>query len=246
LADGGEAVVEGVTVESAPAGETFTTYNLAVAGFHTFFVGEHGVWVHNAGNRACDAIGSAYELAKKVAEPGDAIKSLGKKLSKYTDGDYIKGLLRGTLDQAEHARVAGQPSKAFSVKHFDEILNGHGRPKDGMYKTLKGKFINNQLEIHHGCEKRHLELIADRSFLDVDDVPGLPIDLKRHRGAGDSIKNVLTKRFAGKSNLTGNQAAEIIEQAYEEISNLNDFAEIKDDMKNFGKLVAAWIKNPNG
>lgn len=44
LADGGEARIAGVTqvVERQPV------FNFAVDGFHTYYVGELGVWVHNA------------------------------------------------------------------------------------------------------------------------------------------------------------------------------------------------------
>jgi len=53
LALGDEAVVVSVAPEHAPPGKSFTTYDLTVEGFHSYFVGDHGVWVHNAGPFDC-------------------------------------------------------------------------------------------------------------------------------------------------------------------------------------------------
>jgi hypothetical protein len=39
LANGGQAIVTANTRETAPLGETFTTYNFEVADFHTYFAG---------------------------------------------------------------------------------------------------------------------------------------------------------------------------------------------------------------
>ena len=47
LANGGHAIVTANTRETAPLGETFTTYNFEVADFHTYFAGRSEVWVHN-------------------------------------------------------------------------------------------------------------------------------------------------------------------------------------------------------
>ncbi|MDP1589999.1 MAG: polymorphic toxin-type HINT domain-containing protein [Prosthecobacter sp.] len=44
---GGKAVVTNKTQENASAGTTHTTYNFEVADFHSYFVGEAAVWVHN-------------------------------------------------------------------------------------------------------------------------------------------------------------------------------------------------------
>ena len=63
-----EAVVTTLRLEQAPAGGTFTTFNLEVAGWHTYFVapkasppGTAAVWVHNM----CDA--RLQELLIKIA-----------------------------------------------------------------------------------------------------------------------------------------------------------------------------------
>ena len=66
--DGGtQATVATTTRERAPPGETFTTYNFEVADYHTYFVGESGVWVHNTGRGPCEVIFSIYHNFRKRA-----------------------------------------------------------------------------------------------------------------------------------------------------------------------------------
>jgi hypothetical protein len=72
LADGNEATIISIEEQSAAEGETFTTYNFAVEGDHTYFVSESGVWVHNTGN-PCD---EAFEIfAKKFRDTDNPIEA---------------------------------------------------------------------------------------------------------------------------------------------------------------------------
>jgi hypothetical protein len=51
FADGPTGIVTGKTISPARVGEkTEPTYNFTVADYHTYFVGESGLFVHNAGN----------------------------------------------------------------------------------------------------------------------------------------------------------------------------------------------------
>ena len=80
LADGTSATVVGNTVESAPEGQTFITYNFEVAEFHTYFAGVGGVWVHNAG-RDCERIFTIYERLKQRGKTAqEAFGEIAKKL----------------------------------------------------------------------------------------------------------------------------------------------------------------------
>ena len=60
LADGEKAEVTSLGIEQVVDGETFTTYNFEVADFHTYFVGDAGVWVHNA-STLCEKAFSLYK-----------------------------------------------------------------------------------------------------------------------------------------------------------------------------------------
>ena len=71
LADGRQAQVvasSGWAESSAGApSETLTTYNLEVADFHTYFVGEEGVWVHNLCSAGVEKYASVFEQLLKKA-----------------------------------------------------------------------------------------------------------------------------------------------------------------------------------
>jgi hypothetical protein len=60
LASGLPASVVEVGHVAAAAGASFTTYNFEVEEFHTYFVGDDGVWVHNAGP-ACQRVAAFIE-----------------------------------------------------------------------------------------------------------------------------------------------------------------------------------------
>jgi len=52
LADGRTAVLNDIDVQLAQLGSWFTTYNIEVADYHTYFVGDDGVWVHYSSKKA--------------------------------------------------------------------------------------------------------------------------------------------------------------------------------------------------
>ena len=99
LADGNEATITSIEEQSAAEGEAFTTFNFAVDGDHTYFVGESGVWVHNTGN-VCD---EAFDLfAKRVA-----------------NGDKESDALREAI---RHIRKS-EDNNPLAQKHIDDLLN---------------------------------------------------------------------------------------------------------------------------
>jgi len=67
--------------QNAPPGETFTTYNFEVENFHTYFVGESGIWVHNSGE-FCDRLMSAFIhfLSKTPNDELAAYRTMRKRL----------------------------------------------------------------------------------------------------------------------------------------------------------------------
>ena len=86
LADGATAIVAGVVTEDPRPGEILTTYNVEVDEFHTYFVGESGVWVHNAAGRACQQVRSIVERLKRQGKtPSEILRTLEKRLPNATD-----------------------------------------------------------------------------------------------------------------------------------------------------------------
>lgn len=54
-------------------GYTFVTYNLEVEDFHTYFVGDEGVWVHNDGGAVCERVLRAFFEKIKRHYPDDPV-----------------------------------------------------------------------------------------------------------------------------------------------------------------------------
>lgn len=65
LASGKSAQVLSLKTERGPPKRPFTTYNFEVEDFHTYFVGEAGVWVHNTGRAPCETIFSVYDSIRR-------------------------------------------------------------------------------------------------------------------------------------------------------------------------------------
>jgi hypothetical protein len=80
LKDGNTAEVISVQIEGTK-GEPFKTYNIEVADYHTYLVGEAGVWVHNAAGRECAQIRSIYlRLKNRGKTPNEIFRTLEKRL----------------------------------------------------------------------------------------------------------------------------------------------------------------------
>jgi hypothetical protein len=75
LADNRTATIIEISETVASENEQFTTYNFSVEGDHTYFVGETGVWVHNAG-AVCDR--AAEIFSRTWAQTDDLIASAKK------------------------------------------------------------------------------------------------------------------------------------------------------------------------
>jgi len=161
LADGGTGVVVGLGFEDAPAGQTFTTYNLDVADHHTYFVlppdsadGALAVWVHNR----CAAV-EAAEAAQQV--PGNAVKELGTGSHGSLRSREVVG------DMLEHHEM---PSRAAVEEAMSQRL---GRPLTAA-ESRALQATNPSVEIPHD-----LHLLQDttggkntlrQALLDADDL----------------------------------------------------------------------------
>lgn len=62
LSSGQQATVQAVRLSATSTlDQPFTTYNLEVEDFHTYFVGTSGVWVHNEGREFCTRMAGLFE-----------------------------------------------------------------------------------------------------------------------------------------------------------------------------------------
>ena len=92
LADGTWTFVTGLTIDQAPAGRTYTTYNVEVQDYHTYFVGAEGVWVHNLGLFG-DCYGRVYRALRAERKTArEALEIIGTDASEK----MAQGLKSGT------------------------------------------------------------------------------------------------------------------------------------------------------
>lgn len=60
-----------------------TVYNIEVEGFHTYHVGELGIWVHNAN---CCEIAKTFEHSFFKLPPGERVAVIKNEVSKISEG----------------------------------------------------------------------------------------------------------------------------------------------------------------
>ncbi len=111
LRSGESATLATVRTEDASDEEMFfTTYNIEVADNHTYYVGEPGVWVHNASPASCQRVLAIFDTFTK--RNGDdiwaAFASARGRISRVANGDLLR------LKLINHARA----------KYFNDFPNG--------------------------------------------------------------------------------------------------------------------------
>jgi len=177
LANGGHAVVTANTRETAPLGETFTTYNFEVADFHTYFAGRSEVWVHNDGVKMCQLARAGIEaMFQKTANAWDAFRfTLGGfthadltphtrlKIFNETRSKYLSGIFSG-----------GTPPWDVSLRNVQTI--GAQASSQTLGRNLKSVGIdapwkdgNTLVQAHHivpGGDRRFQSAIDARNLLD--------------------------------------------------------------------------------
>jgi hypothetical protein len=135
--------------QNAPPGETFTTYNFEVEDFHTYFVGDGGVWVHNFSKYLCDDAFSLFTESKRKLNISDADLP-GKRLDIVEDGWRVSGPLPGN--------GPGHVLHALQREEFADFAAGKfgiGRLKtyNQQKAMLAGKGAGDLYDVHHVAEK---------------------------------------------------------------------------------------------
>jgi hypothetical protein len=187
LAHGGMAEVAGLTVDDAPEGTR--TYNFEVADFHTYFVGEEGVWVHNAGNAHCEKMLSLYRRFRTNAPFAETpYETLVRIKDRLAESKAIPGAVW---------RLA---AKEVSDEMFKKVASGHlPLNKLPSYAEWKSRFSPglgslpsqvDDIHVHHAVERW---IQRDKLGLtdDYDAVPGFLIEGPRHTPSKGSLANRL-------------------------------------------------------
>ena len=158
-AEGEEATVEEVKKEDLE--EPVNVYNFNVMDYHTYYVGENSILVHNANGKSCsmatNTANEAKESLKEAIESGSKPNQVHhfatNKSKKYTsqfenitqkygldlDGDWNKELMphQGRHPYAYHDYVLDNMQK------FDKIAKGDETKFLKLYDQMKQKIINN-------------------------------------------------------------------------------------------------------
>jgi len=92
------------------------TYNLEVGEFHTFFVGEEGVWVHNAdcGRILGNLAGRASEVASDVARSRGATGTVVRQMGHWADktlGEIAQATAKGDRSAATAMKIIKQSAR---------------------------------------------------------------------------------------------------------------------------------------
>jgi len=193
LAEGAHARVLGLAASHALDGRSFTTFNLAVADYHTYFVGPSAVWVHNLG-ATCQELGSLLQHIKA----GEGLDDWGA----------FKRVMEETVDLASTTDGALPEFAQAVFKRIYKNANGNVTkvPKiEEVYKAMGAKWVKtafggkggwvNGRHAMVGMQNHHTAVIAEtRDMLgraltqeEMDSMPAILlkwVDNTNKRGSG--------------------------------------------------------------
>ena len=136
LPEGKTASVTHIRSERALQGDTFTTYNFAVAETCTYFVGRTGVWVHNMSNVPCKQAAANFVGNSKKMPLKDAVAKMRAELTDLAEAGKIDPKLIG-----KHQDDALQQLKKSGAITQDEInaLKSQQRDELGRFLPIDGE-----------------------------------------------------------------------------------------------------------
>ena len=233
-ASGGRAELTRMVTEHAPQGQTFTTYNFTVEDFHTYFVGQAGIWVHNACPTKLKPHLSMRENIRsvifervrptqiedlgrdrfdKLADAKGAFDNAGIKVPKGAWLTESWDCCNGMFDDFANGKILTKggipngPPDLPSVTEWNALLKGNKR-----WAPWQGA------DVHHSVEKW-----IQRDYLGLtgnfDDVPGWIIDTAQHtfgqgRGLTGTLAGDLKTAFANVPKNNPLAAANALKQVY--------------------------------
>jgi hypothetical protein len=198
LACGGTAHVTDVQIERGPPRGVFTTYNLDVADFHTYFVGGAGVWVHNEGT-ICERLKAIF-IRLKDKEGIEGLAAL-ERFMEITDLPERRAFADGHLRDVAHETMTDIYARL--AVRADGTIDLTRVPKMRELRQLgyARRFAKANLEDHHTMPEYLLKQIIannhpDWSFAQIEaaeralepDIPGYLVHKINHTGdPGDGV-----------------------------------------------------------
>ena len=229
--------------QNAPPGETFTTYNFEVADFHTYFIGEQGVWVHNVGREPCERVFEIYHRFRaRGDDPWEAFEKVVNKTSGVPSQTY--GLAAGeAMDEIYRLAAVGESVTVPSHTMVRALMKGRNikfsdvEIPEGSFlgtinaKTAEGIFKKLRLESHHGAPKQFQKWLGITDKATQDSSPAYLTSFLEHRGKQvgihQALENVLGFPIKGDrpAGFTDAQLIQKLRDAYAEIG-LEDFGDV--------------------
>ena len=255
LADGRSAEVRSTAHEQASSGRLFTAYNFAVASAHTYFVGNSGVWVHNA----C----TVHEVESLIFELEQArgLNDLAAKRARFQHlKEAVAKLFMEETDLQELSRIAKKNSEIL-LKDFAELLaNEHDPTKiaailadfpvyEGATNGWRGGYFltKEQVEtqIHHIIPESVLERLKEIDSarfpegLSPKQLPAHAWDTATHQAYHNPTNGVL--------GMNGTLLSESSLQGFEQSSDLaraliNYYRSPAHPQPEMADIAAAWFK----
>jgi hypothetical protein len=246
LASGAAGELVAIRVVDPPSGQRITTYNFEVADWHTYFVGEAGVWVHNQG-RACDRIRAIFDRFGKPPhnlDPNEALKRTFERMPAAVFGRPMLGAVEDAnrLAYANAAAAGGNPMFVRSVEWWNEVMRG----RKG--STLRGSrngylYSGSYFEVNHIVPKEIQKALGIALHLDA--CPGLPVAWFQHDGARflGGFHTILREEMDARGlvakggSLSKEDAIIVLKAAYSRMKWSNGMG-----MDDVGKVAETWIE----
>jgi len=210
LADGGTAVVEAIRHESAAPGTRFRTYNLEVAEYHTYFVGQQVVWVHNSSHRGpCEVFKSIYLKMRSRAQPGETpyqtflatLEKISAQKTGASDKIVSKSGISGKVTRLALKEMNDEMYGlvASGQWHWSKLPKMREMKKDFSGLGSVGKIQLDDMHQHHLLEGRYFERIKGsisakpgvQAAAHADDVPAFIMKGMDHTPAPGTVAHSL-------------------------------------------------------
>jgi hypothetical protein len=165
--------------QNAPPGETFTTYNFEVEDFHTYFVGDGGVWVHNTGRSPCEEVYASFTaVGRKLGLTGEALRA-----KRFEILEETKRLMKTGIPSRVWGRSAADVSQKMLDDYKDGLISLSDLPtvKDWRLRFFGRNTPGADVDVHHSVEEYIQGLIginpdAVRNGVRIgDSCPGIPL-----------------------------------------------------------------------
>lgn len=202
---GGSAVIDSATQDVT--GEIVSYFNLEVEQTHTYFVGDAGIWVHNAATSPCKLFWQTIRLNAKMGIPAHAM----------ANGKLLIGLPKASMEYyammySFFVKAPDTKTERLVYKEMLSVLTTYRTrnfPKDAYWraprlteygKTGGIKDVPKKFQFHHVWPRRYMKNASDANY-DL----GLTIEVPNcvHTVTGTGMDHVLDDYLMRKMKADG-------------------------------------------